>query len=599
MYELGSFSTFIFSHPTPVFAFVEFVLAWVSLRPSPAFIPLLLLIATLRVHGQLIANRDTRIRGLLCSWVSVTIGSTLARVSSASQALSSPGQSFGAVAVLSGFTYICAILAFYLDLRIQAVWRLKSHWAKLTLFPALWAVIWTAASRISPVGRLLTWSPAFGTHAYTWVIPYAGPAGIDWILAAWATIFAEIAGILLMGPGKIEVEHDHNRSTVSLLELNERHAKPQKSLKSRSLISLTSIVVLLALPSFVTETMHRRSDTPDSTPLTVGCVLPSSHKIVRPTLDDYIREAATMTAAKLLLFPESAVVFNSPQEREAAFSKIREKVRGPLLGVAFDEYVQDPAHPSDTRFKRNGLAIIHQHQKEGQEVIQYYKRNLVPFTESFNGIPSVDPPMIYNFNLSNPSGYTKPEWAPPPDFTRPIPFTSSICLDLAFPNAFAGLESRPAMILAPARTWDTTVGLAMWEQAKTRAEEIGSMVLWCDGGSNGVSGVGGAGISEIMQVGGGSWMRTVGIEWPFDDRRTVYARAGQFEVSIFLVLVMGGSWVGLAFWLRLNEGTRTAVTGMQTALQSVPFVRRVLWRRQSEADLIDVEGADERQNLLN
>ena len=63
----------------------------------------------------------------------------------------------------------------------------------------------------------------------------------------------------------------------------------------------------------------------------------------------------------------------------------------------------------------------------------------------------------------------------------------------------------------------------MWEQAKSRANEIGSMVLWCDGGTTGVSGIGGGGIREIMQVGAGSWSRTIGLQFPFDQGRTVYA----------------------------------------------------------------------------
>ncbi|KAH7930520.1 hypothetical protein BV22DRAFT_1028245, partial [Leucogyrophana mollusca] len=591
-----SLSTFVICHPTPLFAGAELFLAWLSLRPSPAFVPLVLLVATLRVHGQLIAHRDTRVRGLLCSWASVTVGSSLARLSSASQALSSPTQSIGAIAVLSAVTYLCAIFAFYLDLRLS--WRMESHWSKLTIFPALWAIIWSATSRLSPVGRLLAWSPAFGTHSYTWIIPYLGPAGIDWILAAWATICSELAGVLLMSSKAIDGDGGDDDSESALLSPHERSAKRAQSSRSRSVLSLATLVVALALPSFVTDELPRRADTPDSTALTVGCVLPSSHKIVRPSLDDYISEAAKMTAAKLLLFPESAIVFDSPKDREAAFSKLRTKVHGPLLGVAFDEYAEDSAHPGNTRFKRNGLALIHHSQKEGDEVVQYYKRNLVPFTESFSGIPSVDPPTIYNLELSNPKDYTRPEWAPPPNYTRPIPITSSICLDLAFPTAFAGLESRPAVILAPARTWDTTVGLAMWEQAKTRAEEVGSMVLWCDGGATGVSGIGGAGISEIMQVGGGSWMRTVGVQWPFNQKRTVYANVGESEVLVLLVLLMGGGWVGSAALLRAIESGRTAATGAQSALQNVPFVRRVIMGRRTEANLLDADEAGERQNLL-
>jgi hypothetical protein len=77
----------------------------------------------------------------------------------------------------------------------------------------------------------------------------------------------------------------------------------------------------------------------------------------------------------------------------------------------------------------------------------------------------------------------------------------------------------------------------MWEQAKARAKEIGSMVLWCDGGEGGVSGVAGGGITDFMQFGEGSWSRTIGIQWPFDESRTVYARWGDWYTVLVLWLL--------------------------------------------------------------
>lgn len=108
------------------------------------------------------------------------------------------------------------------------------------------------------------------------------------------------------------------------------------------------------------------------------------------------------------------------------------------------------------------------------------------------------------------------------------------------PTPFADLDSRPAIILAPARTWQRSVGLAMWEQAKRRANEVGSVVLWCDGGDGGVSGVAGNGYSEVFQVGEGSWTKTIGIEYPFNmNRLTLYARFGDWGfllLSWFMLL---------------------------------------------------------------
>lgn len=116
----------------------------------------------------------------------------------------------------------------------------------------------------------------------------------------------------------------------------------------------------------------------------------------------------------------------------------------------------------------------------------------------------------------------------------------------------------------------------MWEQATTRANELGSMVLWCDGGSTGVSGIGGGGIREPMQSGGGSWMRTIGIPYPVDENRTLYARVGDFLVVAVLVALMGGG-VGSGFVLRWTKrGVDGLVTEGRGALERVPFVRRMI-----------------------
>lgn len=130
----------------------------------------------------------------------------------------------------------------------------------------------------------------------------------------------------------------------------------------------------------------------------------------------------------------------------------------------------------------------------------------------------------------------------------------------------------------------------MWEQAKSRANEIGSMVLWCDGGAMGVSGVGGGGISEIMQLGSGSWTRTISLQFPFDQRRTVYAVVGDFGVLVLLVVIMGG---GSVAW------HLPALSGSRSVLQAVPLLRRLFpGRRRDQENLIDAEVPGERQSLL-
>jgi hypothetical protein len=377
------------------------------------------------------------------------------------------------------------------------------------------------------------------------------------------------------------------------------------SSRSKGLLTLVTALLALTLPSLMSNNIPIRADIlADATSLTLGCVLPHPLDGSHPTLDDFITETSRMNTAKIILWPESAVVFSSAKEREAAFARVRELPISSYVGVAFEEHLT-----GDTSRTKNGFALIHKNQKAGDEVTQYYKRNLVPFTESFSKVPSVEPPVVTRLLLTHPKGITAPQWAPSPNFTRPLPITSSICLDFASPSAFTGLDSRPALILGPARTWDTNVGLAMWEQAKTRANELGSMVLWCDGGVTGVSGVGGGGIHEIMQAGGGSWMRTIGVPYPFDENRTLYSKAGEFPVILFLASLMSGSVALNYLFVEGSRGAFAALMGGRTALnfvgaagltagRRIPFVRRMIAPSPAEADLLGAEEVGERQSLL-
>jgi hypothetical protein len=77
----------------------------------------------------------------------------------------------------------------------------------------------------------------------------------------------------------------------------------------------------------------------------------------------------------------------------------------------------------------------------------------------------------------------------------------------------------------------------MWLQAQQRAAELQSIVLWCDGGEGGVSGVAGRGFNDVVQVGSGSFVRTIGIQYPFDDQKTYFARFGDTILILFWIFV--------------------------------------------------------------
>lgn len=168
--------------------------------------------------------------------------------------------------------------------------------------------------------------------------------------------------------------------------------------------------------------------------------------------------------------------------------------------------------------------------------------------ESYRLDRSTLKPTLVEVELPKPTYIPREKWGSEPNFkSRPLSITSSICLDFAMPSPFEALKGRPGLILAPARTWEPTVGNAMWLQAKQRAAELDSMILWCDGGEGGVSGVAGGGFNDVTQVGSGSFVRTIAIPHPFNPRRTFYARFGELSLVLFWILVIGNPRNGIEF----------------------------------------------------
>lgn len=551
--------------------------SFISLNGTPSFWPLVLLLCILQLY---IRNheRDPFVR-CLTIWPVIALAGAFANLSTAIHALSTPIISLIALSsmslVESGLTLLLLL--------VSEVWlcnRLQTPWPKIILFPTLWATLWTVIAHINPVGRLLMWSPVQGFGCYEWLSRIAGPFAIDWAVAVCATVFSHGICIWLVEPKE-----------GTLIELDDERPSTYHPSESRHiLIMLASIMATLTLPSFIIDNAPLPPFSVDTTPLTVGCVLPSIYdKHHASTLEDFIVASAQMTGAKILVWPESAVAFNSQEERDAAFEEVRQRVRGPAVGISFEEFI-----PSDsvgqTRMRRNGFALLAPNNSKGPAVmLSYYKRHLVPIAESFSLVPSRDPPEIVTLDLRHPTTVTKPDWAPAPNYTRPIPLTASICLDFSSPAALSALVSRPALILAPARTWHPGIGLAMWKQAKARAEEMGSMILWCDGGEGGVSGVAGGGMTDFMQFGGGSWLRTIGVQWPFDETRTVYARWGDWYTLIVLLMPLGGGWA--------EELVQNMLVGRAASAVGTVHQIMVVFRKWTAARLDAYNG--ETQQLLD
>jgi len=115
------------------------------------------------------------------------------------------------------------------------------------------------------------------------------------------------------------------------------------------------------------------------------------------------------------------------------------------------------------------------------------------------------------------------------------------------------------------------------------------MVLFCDGGAQGASGVAGHGMREPVQFGSGSWVRIIGVEWPFNQRRTLYMWGGEALPVGIVWLLVGAGWA-----------TEVLVTlgGVRGAIPSFSRLREVLGRARAYIRRPAPSAQGEQQPLL-
>ncbi|KAF8609185.1 hypothetical protein BDV93DRAFT_540562 [Ceratobasidium sp. AG-I] len=438
----------------------------------------------------------------------------------------------------------------------------------ILLFPTLWMTTWSVFVWVSPLGRIGSWSPMTGIEAYSWITPVFGQAGIDYVTALWAAILAEYSGQWLMGPKVHEQLPENASPNVDFLTPIEGETEPQvNGTNARRTPSgqyrnpahyLLGLLLLASLPSYQTPILPLSPHSEHATELTVGCIHPAVKTAgTPPSLGDYVAETRSQGArAKILLWPEGAVKFQSDEERRKAFNAVslvayQYKI---WIGVGYEqEYSENGGTVRGKRVRgHNGLAIL----GPNTTTINYVKRKLVPLVESFSFESSIDPPPKYPVHLPKPNSRPKSE---KDTWPRTIPVTAAICLDVSAPlatsvpvNATEEDVGRPALILVPARTWHHDIGKAMFAHASMRALEQGASVLWCDGGEGGVSGVGGLAaqglgpVGGIGQVGaGGSWLQTIGIPYPYEAKGfapTWYAHLGDLGVILLAWGLLGAGF---------------------------------------------------------
>ncbi|KAG8997968.1 hypothetical protein FRB94_007271 [Tulasnella sp. JGI-2019a] len=571
-----SLQRFVTTHRTISINAMVLLLGFITLTSTPSLIPLITLTTSLLLGTTAVVHRQHAVFDLFSILAVLTVASTLANISALETAFPSVASSLMYGFIRSGLSSAIALIIFCMNTLVQHR-TTQSPWLCIIPFPTIWTTIWMVISQISPVGRLGLWTPLQGDASYAWMRPYVGLAGIDFVISAWAVLGAELFGRWIQCSGDDSVHGESNGRNgsnpyhdASLLgeemgtsydeEDGDQRAQQHRLTGSPSrpnpFATLFVLLVALTLPSFFTSPIPLPPHSDHTTPVSVSCVLPMHRSFESPltVLDQYITETKRVAAlARIHVWPEGAVAFESVPVRKQAMKRIEETAHGQEVWIAASFSEPDPtaASESDGRegVRRNGMALI----GPNGEIFEYFKRMLVPVVESYRHHPSSRLPPIATISIPMPHLPNRRS----KHLHRNVTLTTSICLDFSQPLPI--LPGHPSLILAPAQTWHPSIGFAMAQLAQARAEEIGSAVLWCDGGSGGVSGVYGAGrggggssFLDVAQTGnGGSWVATVGI--PFNEgerdeksggewtKRTVYAQLGDYgSFGVLVTLVFLG-----------------------------------------------------------
>jgi len=368
------------------------ILSVFSLGPTPGMIPIIFTLSILLIYSRKIfpTQAPHKSRHTIVLWVALTIGSSIPRITPSIHALSQPVLSVLFLFILSGITSALSIGTLFIETRVSSRYSSKHHTIRLLLFPMWWTTIWTAIAYLSPLGMLSTWSPVEGISAYDWMLPIFGPQSLNWVVAAWAVVVSETLMSLYMG-SEFQDEEESNLFIPTETRGNHRnmavippgdHNTVHSTLSKRDKTAvLAALLVLLIVPSYSIDSLPvPLGDVSIATPLSVGCALPTVDEYKVPKFDfgHYLTETKRLdSTANFILWPESAVHFDSEADRNQHLDEIRKQIHHAFVGVSFDETLVDTEN-SKNRYgiKRNGIAIVSN--RSDTPHLVYYKRHLVP-----------------------------------------------------------------------------------------------------------------------------------------------------------------------------------------------------------------------------
>lgn len=362
-------------NPTPIYLVTITILALFALQSSPAFMPLVLLLAILRLFVVHVIIRENTLFNIALIIICLAGSTTIANIG---PSLNATPFVRPAVAVASLFLLTCLTSALIVGaVLLDTTFKPSIHriWAHFLLFPTIWATVLQLAAIISPLGYLATWTPVLSVGAYKWLRPFFGSAGIDWAVGAWAVVLSELIGMWIMGSGATLSFSGHRENLLVSVDDNEvlDDLESEKPRRSTRLFFIFAVLCIGALPSYFVRSLPLPVNSDMTIGVPVGCALPiADDPLVKPTLDEYKKETQRLYGlVKVILWPEGAVRFQSEEEKMKTIDFIGSLDHKSLVGISFEEYTNETGHEGKIR---NGFMLV---DHEGL-IFEYFKRHLVP-----------------------------------------------------------------------------------------------------------------------------------------------------------------------------------------------------------------------------
>nr|CAG8535112.1 7763_t:CDS:2 [Entrophospora candida] len=503
-----------------------FLLAWFGLGTRPiTFIPLFL-------HPLiLLLIRSTPMYINLGLFIALGCGSALSYYETSTSSIESPFDDYKALFVVGSAITTLTIIPGMITKFLSDHFGLSdydpptrnkiSFWS---IYPIIWTLSWSLLRRYSPVGSWGDWSYTLDSSGYSGnpimqLASIGGLSAINLLLSTWSVIASNhiIYKYKIKDRKKrliYQQSRDNentpllissSRNTPSILAIssgNNRITRPidpaltnlEQNLKFNYNAALGLFVFLFGVIFFYNFRLSHFENTEPVELIRVGCMLPGAgithDEILRATAD-----LGTSKAVKIILWSESALPLHSQEE----YSEL-------LENILFEYQKTHPVWLAESWSTEGGEGKLPIVNVEYEDKNKKHHRN----------------------------------------YTTDLRISGAICLDMDFPELL-NQASSANLVLSPAQTFSTYVGLQHLRMSSIRAIENGYWILRCDqGGASGL--IDPLGRIRNYEISIRKNIQLITWDVPFDSIKkvdTYYGALGETLVWVFIGFLISSR----AYWV--------------------------------------------------